>query len=78
MTKQQWIYLFVIGGCLSDLSSIQSTIPVVYFSKKCYSNCSVLVGSRNGAEVFLLHRNKINKCRDIQLKQARIQVTTQY
>ena len=40
----------MIGGYLSVVSSNSIKGPVVSLSKKLYSNCLVLVGSRNGFE----------------------------
>ena len=45
---------------------LMSKAPVVSLSKKLYSNCLVLVGSRNGFERDL-HKQK-NACFTIELK----------
>jgi len=57
----------VIGGYLSVVGLSPAKAPVVSLSKKLfYSNCLVLVGSRNGSERDL-HKQKIT-CFTIELK----------
>jgi len=56
----------LIGGYLSVVSSSPIKGPVVSLSKQLYSNCLVLVGSRNGFERDL-HKQK-NTCFTIELK----------
>ena len=62
----------MIGGYLSDMSSSPIKGPVVSLSKKLYSNCLVLVGSRNQLERDL-HKPKI-ACFTITFKLTIIQI----